>query len=81
MAEVILQKVAHEQNNLYDLNCSEEPVVDLSIDIHSTINRKSDIKNYLVVPDFIPLIRKYRKSAVDFCENLIIALLGCDATD
>ena len=67
MAEVILQKVAHEGNNLYDLHCSYA-VNDLSIDIHSTINRKSDVKIYLVVGLILYLIRKYRKSPVDFCD-------------
>ena len=68
MAEVILHKVAHEGNNLYDLHCSYKPVIDLSIDIHSTINRKSDVKIYLVVGLILYLIRKYRKSPVDFCD-------------
>ena len=44
MAEVILQKVTHEVNNLYDLQSSLKSVVDVCIDSHSKIIPKSDIK-------------------------------------
>ena len=44
MAEVVLQKVAHEVNYLFDLHGSQKSVVDVSIDFHSKINSKLDIK-------------------------------------
>ena len=65
---MILQKVAHEVNHL--IMALKKSVVDVSIDFHSKINSKSDIKIFHVIGDF-SVDKKIKKITCSFLFGII----------